>query len=496
MTQLSYRSTRGSETSVTAAEAILQGIAADGGLYVPQNIPKLEVPLEALAKLSYQDLAFEILHLFLTDYEEEDLRLAIARAYDEKFTTAEIAPLVQKAGVHFLELFHGPTLAFKDMALSILPHLLKIAVQKTDLGKDVVILTATSGDTGKAALEGFADVAGTRIIVFFPEHGVSRVQKQQMVTQVGENTYVVGIEGNFDDAQSGVKAMFTNTELIAAMDKSGFAFSSANSINIGRLAPQIIYYFYAYLTMLSTGEISAGDAVNFSVPTGNFGNILAGYYAKQMGLPINKLLCASNKNNVLFDFLTTGTYDRSREFFVTMSPSMDILISSNLERLLYHISGENPSVVPMLMGQLASNGQYTLPEAMRKNLTDFVGGYATEKETAEAIRAVFATSDYLIDPHTAVAYAVWQQYQKETGDKTPTVVVSTASPYKFSKDVLTSIDARYAKYDDFALFQEVDKLSVGNIPPAVKDLDAREILHKRVCQKEEMRAVVEDILGL
>ncbi|MCW3488922.1 threonine synthase [Dethiobacter alkaliphilus] len=496
MTQLLYHSTRGGGNPVTASEAILQGIAADGGLYVPQSVPQIDLSLDRLAELNYHQLAYEILRLYLTDYSEEELRRAIGRAYDEKFTTPEIAPLQKQAGVHFLELFHGPTLAFKDMALSILPHLLQIAVKKAGLGKEVVILTATSGDTGKAALEGFAGVDGTRIIVFFPEHGVSPVQKKQMVTQTGENTYVVGIEGNFDDAQSGVKAMFTDTKLLSAMDKNGFAFSSANSINIGRLVPQVVYYFHAYLSLVSRGEIKSGEEINFSVPTGNFGNILAGYYAKQMGLPISKLICASNKNKVLFDFFSSGTYDRKREFFVTMSPSMDILISSNLERLLYHISGQSPGVVSDLMANLADTGQYRLPENMQKSLTDFVGGYATEEETAQAIRQVLKSSDYLMDPHTAVAYSVWQKYSGEAGDQTPTVVVSTASPYKFSKDVLTAIDAKFADYDDFALFKEVDKLSAGPIPQAIKDLQTKPVQHKRVCQKDEMRAIVENILGI
>lgn len=493
MTQLYYHSTRGDSEAVTAGTAILRGIAADGGLYVPREIPKLGRKLHDLAALSYQELAFEILRLFLTDYSEEELCRAIESAYDTRFDTAEIAPVTKKAGVYFLELFHGPTLAFKDMALTILPHLLKTAVKKSGLGEEVVILTATSGDTGKAALEGFAGVDGTRIIVFFPEHGVSPVQKRQMVTQTGDNTYVVGIEGNFDDAQSGVKAMFTDPSLKEAMQKSGLVFSSANSINIGRLVPQIVYYFYAYFQVLKSGAVLCGERVDFAVPTGNFGNILAGYYAKQMGLPVGKLICASNKNNVLFDFFAKGVYDKERAFYITMSPSMDILISSNLERLLYHISGGNADTVAQLMEQLAGAGRYAISAEMRNGLAGFAGGYATEEDTSRAIREVYESTGYLIDPHTAVAYSV---SQKSAGKTAPLVVVSTASPFKFTKDVLTAIDKKYAGADDFMLFAEMGRLAGKEVPAVVETLQNRPVRHKKVCAKDEMRAVVENILGL
>jgi threonine synthase len=495
MSQLYYYSTRGEGIRVTSAEAILQGIAADGGLFVPSFIP---IGKDAFTgrECGYRELALLILQYFLTDYTEDELRRCVESAYDEKFDTPEIAPLVSKGGVHFLELFHGPTLAFKDMALSILPHLLKTAAAKSGLDKEVVILTATSGDTGKAALEGFADVEGTRIIVFFPEHGVSQVQKKQMVTQAGENTTVIGIEGNFDDAQSGVKAMFTDQSLIAEMDKKGYVFSSANSINVGRLVPQIVYYFHAYHKLAASGEIQIGDPVNFAVPTGNFGNILAGYYAKQMGLPVGRLICASNENKVLFDFFETGIYDRLRKFVVTMSPSMDILVSSNLERLLYHVSGQDAVEVKKMMNGLSGSGKYEVTASLRQNLADFIGGYATDEETAGAIRDVFANDGYLMDTHTAVAYAVCQQYQKESGDPTPTVVISTASPYKFTKDVMRALDEKYTDFDDFALFEKMEALSGIKIPAGVKGLEKRPVLHKGVCETHEMPAMVRKILRL
>ena len=331
---LTYTSTRGHGETVTASQAILKGLADDGGLFVPTSLPKLEVPVEKLAGMSYQEVAYEVMKLFLTDFTEEELKKCIANAYDSKFDTEVIAPLVQADGAYFLELFHGNTIAFKDMALSILPHLMTTAAKKNHVDNEIVILTATSGDTGKAAMAGFADVPGTRIIVFYPKDGVSPVQEKQMVTQKGDNTFVVGIEGNFDDAQTGVKKMFNDQKLAKELAESGFQFSSANSINIGRLVPQIVYYVYAYATLVKNEQIKNGELINITVPTGNFGNILAAYYAKLIGLPVDKLICASNTNKVLFDFFTTGTYDKKREFTVTSSPSMDILISSNLERLI------------------------------------------------------------------------------------------------------------------------------------------------------------------
>ena len=373
---VTYQSTRSAATKVTASQAILKGLADDGGLFVPDQIPQLDVSLDQIAKMSYQETAYEVMKLFLTDFTEDELKSCINRAYDDKFDTKEIAPLVEKAGAYYLELFHGATIAFKDMALSILPHLLTTSAKKNHITNEIVILTATSGDTGKAALAGFADVEGTSIIVFYPKNGVSKIQERQMVTQKGANTKVVGITGNFDDAQSGVKAMFNNKELAAAMDAKGYQFSSANSINIGRLVPQVVYYVYAYTRLLGAGTVAEGEPVNFVVPTGNFGNILAAFYAKNMGIPVGKLICASNENKVLYDFFDTGIYDRNREFVLTSSPSMDILISSNLERLIYRIAGEDAAKTKEMMDALSADGKYTLTEEMKAQLADFVGGWA------------------------------------------------------------------------------------------------------------------------
>ena len=442
---LLYRSTRSADVKVTASQAILKGLAADGGLYVPESIPALDVSLEELAGMDYREVAYEVMKLFITDFTEEELKNCINKAYDSKFDTDEIAPLVNADGAYFLELFHGATIAFKDMALSILPHLLTTSARKNNIKNDIVILTATSGDTGKAALAGFADVKGTKIIVFYPKHGVSPIQEKQMVTQKGDNTYVVGIEGNFDDAQTGVKTMFGDSELAKELDANGFQFSSANSINIGRLVPQVVYYVYAYTRLLANNEIKNGDRINVVVPTGNFGNILAAYYAKNMGLPIAKLICASNENKVLFDFFKTGTYDRNREFVITSSPSMDILISSNLERLIYRIAGDDANANKELMDSLKKDGRYTITDDMRAKLEDFYGNYASEAETAEAIKSIYYNTGYVIDTHTAVAASVYKKYVAETSDETKTVIASTASPFKFTRSVMDAIDK--AKYD-------------------------------------------------
>lgn len=437
---LLYRSTRSADVKVTASQAILKGLAADGGLYVPESIPALDVSLEELAGMDYREVAYEVMKLFITDFTEEELKNCINKAYDSKFDTDEIAPLVNADGAYFLELFHGATIAFKDMALSILPHLLTTSARKNNIKNDIVILTATSGDTGKAALAGFADVKGTKIIVFYPKHGVSPIQEKQMVTQKGDNTYVVGIEGNFDDAQTGVKTMFGDSELAKELDANGFQFSSANSINIGRLVPQVVYYVYAYTRLLANNEIKNGDRINVVVPTGNFGNILAAYYAKNMGLPIAKLICASNENKVLFDFFKTGTYDRNREFVLTSSPSMDILISSNLERLIYRIAGDDANANKELMDSLKKDGRYTITDDMRAKLEDFYGNYASEAETAEAIKSIYYNTGYVIDTHTAVAASVYKKYVAETSDETKTVIASTASPFKFTRSVMDAID--------------------------------------------------------
>ncbi len=496
MPELKYTSTRGNGETVSAAEAIIRGIAADGGLFVPTIWPEKTTNLEELTNLTYQELANRVMKLFLPDFMEEELNECINKAYDRKFRSELIAPLTAKAGVNFLELYHGPTLAFKDMALTILPYLLKTAARKLQNDKEIIILTATSGDTGKAALEGFADVEGTQIIVFFPEHGVSEVQKRQMVTQTGDNTFVVGIEGNFDDAQSGVKAIFGDQELNDRLAKNGKMFSSANSINIGRLVPQIVYYFWSYAQLCQRKEITCGEKINFVVPTGNFGNILAGYYAREIGLPVHKLICASNENKVLYDFFASGCYNKNRPFVTTMSPSMDILISSNLERLLYIIAGKDGVKTKELMDSLNKTGSYEITAAMQEKTEMFYGNYASEEETLQTVGQVYKDTGYLIDTHTAVAYTVYQKYRQDTGDELPTVVVSTASPFKFPRDVMRAIDPKYATIDEFELIEEMAALQGGVVPEPIQGLNTREVRHKTVCEKEEMKAVVEKRLGL
>ena len=395
---LLYKSTRDAEKTVTASQAILKGLADDGGLFVPVSIPKLPVSLGELKEMTYQEIAYTVMKEFLTDFTEEELKSCIAKAYDSKFDTEEIAPLAKVEDAYYLELFHGATIAFKDMALSILPHLLTTSAKKNQVKNEIVILTATSGDTGKAALAGFADVEGTKIIVFYPKNGVSRVQELQMVTQKGDNTSVVAIHGNFDNAQSGVKAMFENKELEKQLNEAGYQFSSANSINIGRLVPQVVYYVYAYAKLLQNEEIAEDEEINVVVPTGNFGNILAAYYAKNMGIPIAKLICASNENKVLYDFFQTGTYDRNREFVLTTSPSMDILISSNLERLIYKISGEDARKDTDLMTELKTKGSYAITGEMKANLADFAAGYATEEQVAKTIHDIYEDTGYVRIP--------------------------------------------------------------------------------------------------
>jgi threonine synthase len=494
--QVLYKSTRGKEETVTASEAILKGLSEDGGLYVPTVIPTLDLPLSALAGMTYQEIAYEIMSRFLTDFTEEELKNCIANAYDSKFDTREIAPLHEADGAYFLELFHGATIAFKDMALSILPHLMTTAAKKNHAKNEIVILTATSGDTGKAAMAGFADVPGTKIIVFYPKHGVSPIQEKQMVTQKGANTYVVGITGNFDDAQTAVKQMFNDKVLEAELDEAGYQFSSANSINIGRLVPQIVYYVYSYATLLRQGKIKEGDEINVVVPTGNFGNILAAYYAKQMGLPIHKLICASNENRVLYDFFRTGTYDRKREFILTSSPSMDILISSNLERLIYKIAGEDAAKCAEMMQELSKGGEYTISEEMKAGLADFYGNYLSEEETAQTIASFYEKDHYVIDTHTAVAAGVYRKYVAETGDRHPAVIASTASPYKFTRSVMTAISDRYENLDDFALADALVELSGVKLPRAVEEIRTAPVLHDRVVDAVDMPKAVKEILGV
>ena len=494
---LVYHSTRNSEETATASEAILKGLTSDGGLFVPDSIPKLNVSLEDLTQMSYQEIAYAVMKEFLTDFTEEELKTCINNAYDSKFDTEEIAVTKKVDGAYYLELFHGATIAFKDMALSILPHLLVTSARKNNVKNEIVILTATSGDTGKAALAGFADVPGTKIVVFYPKSGVSPIQEKQMVTQKGDNTYVIGIKGNFDDAQTGVKKMFSNKELAKVMNDNGFQFSSANSINIGRLVPQVVYYVKAYADLLKQGALKAGEPMNVVVPTGNFGNILASYYAKQMGIPIGKFVCASNKNKVLFDFFETGKYDRNREFYVTTSPSMDILISSNLERMIYRIAGNDAKQCAKFMAALTKDGEYVITDAMKAELSEFFGAFGSEEETAVKIKEVYDKEGYVMDTHTAVAAVAYDKYKAATGDdKTPTVIASTASPYKFTRSVMDAIDPAYDAEDDFELVDELNKVSKTAIPKAIEEIRTAPVLHDTVCETAGMEDEVKKILGI
>lgn len=493
---VTYKSTRNSNETATASQAILKGLAENGGLFVPDHIPALDVDLEELSRMDYRQVAYEVMSRMLTDFTEEELKYCIDHAYDKKFDTEVIAPVVKKAGAYYLELFHGSTIAFKDMALSILPYLLVTSAKKNHIKNEIVILTATSGDTGKAALAGFADVPGTRIIVFYPKNGVSPIQEKQMVTQKGDNTAVVGIIGNFDDAQTGVKKMFSDKALEAEMDQKGFQFSSANSINIGRLVPQMVYYVYAYTRLVAKGDIKAGDKINVVVPTGNFGNILAAYYAKEMGLPIARFICASNENKVLYDFFETGVYDKNREFILTTSPSMDILISSNLERLIYRIAGEDSAKNSELMKALTTEGRYEITGEMKSRLSEFYGNYATEQECADTIRKVYESDGYIMDTHTAVASAVYDKYVAATGDHTPSVIASTASPYKFTRSVMEAIGGQCDEKSDFELVDELNRISGVKVPKAVEDIRSAPVLHDTVCDKSEMESIVRKILSL
>ena len=491
-----YSSTRNGEPKFTASQAILKGLADDGGLFVPDHIPALSCSMRDLSGKSYQEVAYEVMKLFFTDFTEEELKNCIERAYDSKFDTEEIAPLVEAEGTYYLELFHGATIAFKDMALSILPHLMITSAKKNQVENEIVILTATSGDTGKAALACFAGVEGTKIIVFYPKNGVSPIQERQMVTQKGDNTFVVGIRGNFDDAQTGVKALFNDRELAQEMAAAGLQFSSANSINIGRLVPQVVYYVYAYAKLFQEERIAEGEKINVVVPTGNFGNILAAFYARQMGVPIGKLICASNENKVLYDFFATGTYDRNREFVLTTSPSMDILISSNLERLIYRIAGEDAQKNAALMDSLARTGVYEITEQMREQLADFYGNYADEAETAGRIRQMYENTGYVLETHTAVASAVYQKYRESSKDETVTVIASTASPFKFTRSVMNAIDGKYDAMSDFELVDELARIGRLDVPNAIAEIRTAPVVHDNICDKTEMKAVVKHFLGV
>lgn len=495
-----YTSTRDKSVKVTAAEAIAKGISADGGLFVPTEIPKITSDfVNSLVPMSYIDRAKEVLKLYLTDFTAEELSMCVEGAYKAgKFSSEKVAPLYKLSdSANVLELWRGPTCAFKDMALQLLPYLLTVSAGKTLKDTEIVILVATSGDTGKAALEGFRDVPNTKILVFYPVDGVSPMQKLQMTTQEGSNVSVCAIEGNFDDAQSGVKRIFTDKDIEKKFKENGLAFSSANSINWGRLVPQIVYYVSAYCDMIAAGELKNGEEMNVVVPTGNFGNILAAYYAKRMGIPVKTLVCASNANNVLTDFLTTGTYDKNRDFYCTTSPSMDILISSNLERLLFHLCGENDAQIREWMSELAEKGKYTVTDDVESKIKElFAAGCCDDIETKATIGKVFAEKKYLCDTHTAVAVKVYDDYKAKTGDITPTVIASTANPYKFSASVLSAITDSIKADNEFDMVEELFEKSGEPVPSQLATLKGKTPRFTGVCKKEDMKQVVFDMLGI
>ena len=494
-----YTSTRDKSIKVSSSQAIAHGISAEGGLFVPESIPQITMDdIVRLSKLDYIGRAKEVLSLYLTDFTAEEIDACVRGAYEEGFSSDKVAPLhTLTKGTEILELWKGPTCAFKDMALQLLPHLLTVASSKSTPDKEIVILVATSGDTGKAALEGFKDVKNTRILVFYPNDGVSPMQKLQMTTQEGANVGVCAIEGNFDDAQSGVKAIFTDKAVAAKLEEKGMMFSSANSINWGRLVPQIVYYVSAYCDMLEKGAINAGDEINVVVPTGNFGNILAAYYAKEMGVPVKKLICASNANNVLTDFLKTGVYDRNRKFFTTTSPSMDILISSNLERLLFHLCGENDETIREWMGQLNNEGKYEVCDTVKGLIADlFDAGCCDDALTADTIKATY-DNGYLCDTHTAVAVKVYEDYVKATGDKTESVIASTANPYKFSAAVLKAVEGDIpADADEFEQVELLKKATGEECPAQLATLKGKTPRFTDCCEKQEMIDMVYRMLGI
>ncbi len=496
---MNYKSTRDSSVSVTSAQAIAQGISKDGGLFVPDEIPKITLnDIKALAGVDYRERAKFVFSKFLTDFSEAEIAYCVDNAYNtEAFDTDNIAELAHLFdGTYMLELWHGPTCAFKDMALQILPYLLTTSIKKLNSDKKVVILVATSGDTGKAALEGFKDVEGTSILVFYPDNGVSAMQKRQMTTQEGNNVGVCAIKGNFDDAQNGVKSIFTNSEIASKLNENGMMFSSANSINWGRLAPQIIYYISSYAQLVNDGEIKLGEKINIVVPTGNFGNILAGYYAKHMGIPVNKLICASNSNNVLTDFLKTGIYDRNRDFHATISPSMDILISSNLERLLYILSDENDKLINEWFDKLAKEGRYEVSQEVKERIFDeFSAGFCNDEETKATIKEIYDKYSYTCDTHTAVAVKVYNDYKSATGDTTKTIIASTASPYKFSGSVLSAIGEE-TEASEFELVDKLADVSKLAVPKSLAALKDKQVRFSKVIDKNQMKDYVFEALGI
>ena len=495
-----YRSTRNNNVEVTSAEAIAQGISVDGGLFIPDEIPAITLDeIKKLSTMKYNERAAYIFAKYLTDFTDEEIRYCTDNAYtDKKFSTENISEISHLFdGTYMLELGHGPTCAFKDMALQILPYLLTTSAKKINCDKKIVILVATSGDTGKAALEGFKDVPGTQIMVFYPEQGVSPMQKRQMTTQEGDNVAVCAIKGNFDDAQNGVKAIFTNDEIKKILDDNGMMFSAPNSINWGRHAPQIIYYVSAYATLVADEEIALGDKINVVVPTGNFGNILAAYFAKKMGVPIAKLICASNSNKVLTDFINTGIYDRNRDFYTTISPSMDILISSNLERLLYLLTGKDDAKIREWFGKLSSEGKYEVSDDIKALLKeDFYGGCCDDEQTKETIKRTYEKYSYTLDTHTAVAVKVYEDYKSATGDETRTIIASTASPYKFSASVLEAIDGKKPEIDEFAMVDRLYEISQYEIPDALASLKNKEIRFSESVESNQMKEFVLKTLGM
>lgn len=496
---MNYRSTRGTANqTLTAPAAILQGLSPDGGLYVPVDFPQPDIDLNQLSQLSYQDLAAKILSWFFDDFSEDQIRDAVAKAYGSQWDDSAIAPLsALHDGSYYLELFHGPTLAFKDIALQVLPQLMVKSIKTEGIDKDIVILTATSGDTGTASMRGFSNQDGTQVIVFYPEGGVSPVQLTQMLGQRGNNLQALAIKGNFDDAQTQVKHIFNDQDFVAKLNKGGFQFSSANSMNIGRLVPQIVYYFYSYGRLLEDGKIQAGDKVNFTVPTGNFGDILAGYYAKKLGLPVNKLICASNENKVLTDFFNSGKYDRQRPFHLTNAPAMDILVSSNLERLLFDLYGEDNTAIQDLMNQLDNEGHYTVsPEVKAKLDAEFASGWADQDQVKAQIKHIYDQDGYVIDPHTAVASFVAANYQKDSGDKTPNIIVSTASPYKFPETVYQSVTGKQAGQQGLPAIKQLQAEIGGQLTAGVQALFNQEPRKEQVIKPGQMEDQIADILDL
>ena len=494
-----YESTRNKDILATSSEAVLAGLAPDGGLFVMRDLDKMKADIKAMMSMSYTEMAEYILGILLPDFPAETMKECVRLAYS-KFDTDEVTPVAKAGDNWILELFHGPTCAFKDVALQMLPRLVTASKKMNGDSSETVILTATSGDTGKAALEGFCDVENTKIIVFYPDGGVSTVQKAQMTTQQGNNTYVCGIKGDFDDAQTGVKKIFSDSQIKELLNSNNKHFSSANSINVGRLAPQVVYYFYAYKKLVENNSIKLGDKINFVVPTGNFGDILAGKYAKILGLPVNRLICASNSNNVLFDFINTGIYNRKRELAKTISPSMDILVSSNLERLLYYVSGKDNALIASLMNDLSAKGEYTVPEQMLKTIQDeFYAGYADDAMTKQTLKKYYDETKYVADTHTGVALNVADAYKNNTGDNTPTVVLSTASPFKFSHSVYSALfgdNAAEQLHDEYAVMEDLSARTGFKIPAPLADLKNKPVRHDNVCEKNAMADFVLKSIGL